>query len=209
MVISHQHRFVFIHVPKTGGDSITAALRPFASPEATADGDSPDKHLTACEIRRRYIGPANWPDYFSFAFVRNPWEWLHSDYWFSVTRAAEILRCPNQYAARWVEKLRRVRRMTFADFVRTEWTTSPIRSYCQEAGCDIVTFIGRYENLAADFLAICQQIGLPAAPPLPHHNATLISGTRRYHYREDYTPHLRNLVAKRFDYEIARFDYVF
>ncbi len=31
MIISTEHRFIFVHIPKTAGDSVTLALKPYAS----------------------------------------------------------------------------------------------------------------------------------------------------------------------------------
>jgi len=209
MLISHKHRFVFVHVPKTGGDSVTAALKPYATRGLGGETASPEKHLAAWDIRQRYFAMRNWPAYFSFAFVRNPWDWLHSDYWFCISKAPDVTQHPENHVQSWVAKLLRVQKMTFAEFVRSEWTASPCRSYCQEAGRDMVSFIGCYENLQSDFAEVCRQIGLESTPPLEHRNSTIVSGRTRRHYREDYTPELRDLVAKRFAYDIDRFGYDF
>ena len=33
MTISISHRFIFVHVPKTAGTALTAALQPFVGPD--------------------------------------------------------------------------------------------------------------------------------------------------------------------------------
>jgi hypothetical protein len=80
------------------------ALRPFADPGHVSPADDPDKHLTASAIRARYFSADSWSSYFFFAFIRNPWDWIHSDYWCCISRAAQIF----AHAAAWVQKLRRL-----------------------------------------------------------------------------------------------------
>src|SRR4026209_3030482 len=75
MLISHRHRFIFIHVPKTGGSSVTAALRPFCEPETleTARQRGLKVHSTARDVIRAF-GRDVWESYFTFALERNPWD---------------------------------------------------------------------------------------------------------------------------------------
>src|SRR5688572_11559136 len=81
MLISDERRFIFVHIQKTGGETITDLLRrrvPDLRPLAA-------KHARLCdrasEITRR--------DYFIFAFVRNPWDRLVS--WYSMIQAAQAI----------------------------------------------------------------------------------------------------------------------
>ena len=76
---------IYIHIPKTAGNSIAEA--PDTLPVETAfdlpDTGLPDnnielpdihrpKHVKAHELRTA-IGSDVWDSYFTFAFVRNPW----------------------------------------------------------------------------------------------------------------------------------------
>ncbi len=89
MIISHQHRFIPIHVLKTGGEAITAALEPELGPrdivlKGEADMwlrslrqpgyrelDGLRKHSMARTVRAK-LPPGMWRDYFTFSFVRHP-----------------------------------------------------------------------------------------------------------------------------------------
>ena len=89
MIISHRYQFVFVHIHKTGGESVTGALEPYLGPndilvtnhraEATnalARGiRTPDgalvKHSSAEEIRH-ILGDDLWTEYKKFAIVRHP-----------------------------------------------------------------------------------------------------------------------------------------
>lgn len=208
MLISHSHRFVFVHIPKTGGNSVAAALHPFAT-RGSWEGDCPEKHLTAWQIRQRFFQYHDWNDYFSFAFVRNPWELLHSDYWYCRSQVDRITGNPDRYVRHWAMKVLRVAKMSFSEFVHTHWSRSLCQTFCQCTGEDVVSFIGRFEDLANDFAQVCDSIGLSQPVQLVRQNTTLLAGRPRHDYRLDYTPQLRDVVARRFAYDIDRFGYEF
>ena len=74
-MISHKHRFIFQHVPKTGGCSIEAAFgigMVFHNPEEPADR----RHWKLRHYQKRC--PEAYELYFKFSFVRNPWARLVS-----------------------------------------------------------------------------------------------------------------------------------
>jgi len=68
-VISDRHKFIHIHIPKTGGTSVSVAL-------GYPEGKTPD-HRRARVIKK---GVKDWDSYFKFTFVRNPWDLVVSDF---------------------------------------------------------------------------------------------------------------------------------
>ena len=104
MIISHSRKFIFVHVPKTGGSSVTQMLLPYLdlSRDIVIGGDSScedgkdvernrqnkiHKHSTAEEIKD-FVGEEIWNQYFVFAFTRDPfsravslYEWWHQTPW--------------------------------------------------------------------------------------------------------------------------------
>lgn len=203
MIISHRKRFVFIHINKAAGTSIKNALKPYAdfmyrkytlrrALYVLGLGGPVAEHSTAVEIRER-IGHTRFNDYFTFAFVRNPWDWQVSQYHY-------ILNRPLHPQHRIVKSLN-----GFAEYL--EWhiehdKMSQKRFVTDERDNLLVDYIGRFENIASDFAAICERIGLECR--LPHVNVSDHSNYRQYY--DDRTAHL---VAEQFQEDIEFFGYHF
>jgi hypothetical protein len=97
MIISHRHKFIFIHVNKSAGMSIGNSLLPSlsegdeeygysrksirANSKNLEDGrDSlPHKHASA-NAAKVYLGREKFDSYFKFAAVRNPFDRIVSAY---------------------------------------------------------------------------------------------------------------------------------
>jgi hypothetical protein len=200
MFISEQHNFVFIHVPKTAGLSIGGVLMGHCGDlKSRIDDLVPDNledfhHPLAAEIQQQ-MGAARWAQYFSFSFVRNPWERLLSWY------------CMAQQTRTITPLLEHIRQRSFADFIAFD---PPLRQtrhnqsdwLSDAAGTPIVQFIGRFEHLERDFTTVSRIIGVPAT--LRH-----LNGTRHTAYQDYYTPATRQIVAKRFACDIEMFAYRF
>lgn len=209
MLISDSHKFVFVHVPKCGGDSVTAALRPYAVEQSGEHSTGDTKHSTARRIRREYFAEnpnRHWQGFTSFAVVRNPWEQVHSDYWFC--RNSSV---PGHELGSWRDKVIRCKEIDFAEFVvdicGAHGRSGPgfFNHYLtDEAGRQMVTEILRHETLGADWAAICEKIGLPGLE-LPRINVT----AKRPDYRDGYDGRSRFLVGRRFEDDVERFGYTF
>ena len=77
-MISHKHKFIFIHIRKTGGTSIEKIFVPTAG---NGKNEVPYKHHSSSKMQSKF--PKEWKEYFTFSFVRNPWCWLVSRYTWS------------------------------------------------------------------------------------------------------------------------------
>ncbi len=86
MILSHTHKFIFFCSSKVGTTSMEEVLWPlqegaeydFGSPEA---GFGP-KHVPPA-ILRGALPERVWRDYFKFVFVRNPWDWFVSQWFYN------------------------------------------------------------------------------------------------------------------------------
>ena len=108
MIISHSHRFTFVHIHKAGGTSIETALDPYLSWNDLILGSSAlgqginkayrlrhglHKHSSVAEIQE-ICGSVYVDEYFLFAFVRHPIDRICSLYNFvgsSIQRLEEKL----------------------------------------------------------------------------------------------------------------------
>lgn len=197
---------VFVHIQKTGGNSIRRAL---GLPE-----NPPDKHRTARELRAS-LGTAAWEDRFSFAFVRNPWDRLVS-WWTMIDAKRPAFEEPrmaqtNDFHAYVLAKARTFEEFilnctdTIADAGGQKSILRPQLDYVADAdGLILVDFVGRFETIGDDFRVVAGRLGLHGRE-LPHVNA---SRSRR-HYRDYYDPALAAVVGERFKPDLAAFGYEF
>ena len=198
--------FVFVHVPKTGGDSISEALRPYSAIDYSTGRK---KHWSARTIRNSFFSEDSnhrWGDYFSFGVVRNPWEQVHSDYHFCRSHPV-----PAGDVGSWRNKVIRCKQISFAQFVvdvcgqHGRVGSGLFRSYlANRDGQQMVDFVMRHERLDADFSELCRCLKLPSLK-LPRVNVT----PARQHYRDDYDDRSRFLVGRKFADDIKRFNYTF
>jgi Sulfotransferase family len=200
-MISFQKRFLFVHIPKTAGNSIQTILRHYSEDEIVAlraDQDGIErfglrnpnynikKHSTLAQYRAA-LGEARFRDLYKFTCVRNPWDRMVS-YYFGTAQLVET----------WDRK----------EFRKLILRALSVRDYLQlDQGepdpFDNMDYIMRFENLADDFRAVSARLGIPAAP-LPQYNRS-----NREHYSKYYDEELRELIRKRFTPEIERFGYAF
>ena len=162
--------------------------------------DFRQQHMPARALRS-LVGEQCWSTMFTFAFVRNPWDLVVSTYYFSREHEASSAK-----SGRNPDRAELITRSpTFERFVdlypalRSDMTAM----LCDENGEDLVSFVGRYENLAADFVAVCTRLGIAA--PLPRLNAS----ERDRDYRVYYSARTRRIVEEHFARDIERFGYVF
>src|SRR5580704_4904265 len=139
-MISGKHKFIFIHINKTGGTSIEKAFAPDADIR-----DVPHKHAPVAFYKQW------WPDqfrtYFKFAFVRNPWDWLVSRYYWSKDRQRLFDYSFDEFLRR---LKKRIRLCESAPWLEDE-ALKPQLDRLTIRGAIAVDFVGRFENLQSDF----------------------------------------------------------
>lgn len=128
MIVDNKNNYIFYHIPRTGGTSIEKAL-------GGRRGGATHQHFKTI---------SNWNEYFTFAFIRNPWSRTLSCYFM------------------WGNK-----DLTFEETIlnRTPHPHKPPDRWKKDL--EGIDFVGRFEFLEEDFDKICKIIGIER-PKLPH-----------------------------------------
>jgi hypothetical protein len=203
-MISHEHRCIFVHIPKTAGNSINRVF-------GVDWQDHKDLQRYATELP-----DDTFRDYFKFAVVRNPWDRVFSDYNYQVKKSREKESKLHVFTesgtkrsfAEWLE-------MALTDsfsLTADRWggsvsphihRWSPQVDWISLGGQIAVDYVARLENLDEDFQRVCARLSLDCGP-LPRRN-------RRFHrhYSYYYDGASRRLVEKYYIGDIEAFGYQF
>lgn len=207
MILSHSKKFIFIHVYKVAGTSISKELAKYNSlilPSLRAYrflaarfpkvlSNKYHRHVTASELKD-VVADDVFSNYYKFGFVRNPWDWQVSLYHY-------MLRKKNHHQRELTQSLQSFD--AYIHWLVTTNITTQKDMLADKDGNIIVDFVGRYENLNEDFAKVCQDIGIQDAH-LPHLNQT-----KKKHYTEYYNETTRELIEKAYQEDIKEFGYKF
>ncbi len=203
-MISHHHKCIFVHLRRTGGNSIELALGGIVLLDRQGHKttlwdnnlhrgrNTPYKldyrghhlHDTAMAIKKQF--PEEFRSYSRFSVVRNPWDQMISLYL--------RLNATDNSAINFKGWLK-----SFSALAGTV----PAQSIFEDDGTCLVQEIGRYENLATDFVDICGKFGINA-DPLHRTNAS-----NKKPYAEYYDAESREQVSRIFSRDIAHFGFRF
>ena len=225
MIISRKYKFIFISIPKTGTTSVESSLQHLKTiplskeilPHSSERRFGPErklilKHITLKELKKHCIDSLD--NYFSFTFVRNPWERELSGYFYRIKMVKYWKQSAIKKSSEWYDVYKKYVNTlsgcdTFSDWVAYEayrckrlkkpkWNSSTQLSWAKD-----VSFIGKFENLQEDFNTICDKIGIPRQK-LPHKNKS-----QHKHYTEYYDDETRQIVAEKYAKDIEYFGYEF
>lgn len=208
MLISDSHKFIFIRMRKVASSSMKAILDPLVIPRP----ESKIAHLKSraglewnyqkyvCrrhnDIRaaKNRMPQDKFNEYFKFAFVRNPWERLVSEYVF-------LLRESTHGRHERVKKLG-----GFNDFIHMQIPRADayqINMLTSKKGKLLLDFVGKFENLSHDWRFVCEKIGIE------YQALPVVNATRHKPYQDYYDDQSRQLVANHWSKEIELFGYTF
>lgn len=134
--------------------------------------------------------------YFTFAFVRNPWERIVSCYFHKIVtkRSNEFKECFDKDFDFFVQFISKIDLTQSNPHIKLQTHLIPVEQ------CD---FIGRVDNFDEDFSFVCSQIGIEKIE-LPR-----IHQTAHEHYSHYYTPKTRKIIAKLYKEDIEAFGFTF
>ncbi len=215
MILSRGRRFIFVHIPKTGGTALTLALEARAMADDILIGDTPKararrgriagvkargrlwKHSTLSDIAG-LASDEEIASFFTLTLVRNPWDRAVSYY--------HWLR--DQHFAHPAVGL--AKSHTFADFLnqpqtRTVLALWPYGAYLRNRfGLERASLFARIEHLDSDLAPFEVHLGFSLTPLARANVSTRARDWRRY-YPDDSAALIATLCAE----DIARFGYSF
>lgn len=216
-VISIQKKFIFIHVPKTGGNSLQKALKMYSEDILTTNDKNQDGIERFGIINIKYKTKKHSPlsyynsvmekslfrKLFKFAVIRNPWERMISLY-FSAHRGLKIEWNRNKF----LEMVYRAKPLRY--FISSNNERVNEIDKCQfhnkqnskPLDSDI-DFLIRYERLNDDFEKVCKILDIPPK------SLKVLNQSKREHYSIYYDDDLIDLIKRKFREEIIYGKYQF
>lgn len=217
MLLSIKHKFLFVHIAKTGGTSVRTSLQklrwsdPWYLPMFLCSRFS---HLSGHRIGSKFprhskiiaareMLPADFfNSLFKFSFVRNPWDLQVSSFHHIKRERPEFLFGHNDFASFMKFKFDPEREYQF----HIDTSLQLQSDYLIDLhGNILVDFIGKYESLQEDFAQACRSIGIKERT-LPHKRE---AKDRKKDYRSYYNDETAELVASHFSRDIQLLDYQF
>lgn len=219
MILNHQHDFIFIHVPKAAGTTITRALSPLTTFRdielgGTRYGEEIQERFAArFDLRKHSTGAAIkakcphhiWRRFFVFAFVRSPYARAYSVY---------------RFLQRWREGPHHdlVEGLSFEQFMHHEMLDGenieiarPQTHWLCAEGALLpgIDFIGTVEDFADDFGFVLSVIYKRRKiwDGGRHDNASADAGEWQAHMTPQIVARIEDLYASDFEmWNFARFD---
>ncbi len=202
------NNFIFLHTPKAAGSSMQRTLAS-TLPENIKSNlhrgrvrQYPD-HTTVPTLLQQ--NPNFFENTFSFAFVRNPWGWAQSVYYWTQTRPL----------ARWKQDLPKWTKMGFNEWVltdqlqyfitaKTRWPLFQSEFVFNKTGKQAISFVGRFENLQNDFQYACDKLNIKV-------KLEIHSNKSKSHppYQEEYSKEAKDKVAELLACDVTNFGYTF
>jgi len=202
MLISHKHKYIFIHIPKTGGSSVSGFLRNnrefapdiighnYLSNDIFPTHNKIFAHDTAIKIKKVFQEDGyDWNQYFKFSIIRNPWDLnvSHYEYWMRYMSTLPLLGDEAKYLKQIQDK---TPQQAINDHVLSE-----DRFLYDEDNNLLVDYVAKLENLDTDMEYILKKINSNAS--LEKHKMPHVNKTQRLKtdYRDYFTDASKQKVA--------------
>ena len=212
-MISNKYKCIYVHIPKSAGNSIEYALGHDRNRKDILDINEKTytdiSHNTAAKIKKHHTNEEQWNNYFKFAIVRNPFDRIVSSYNF----LCKITKTSNLRDS-----------VPFKDFVfrkgifKNDFHPSiiikknnkyrqimPSHQYVYDENNNLlVDYVGKFENLKEEWDFICKQLKVELE--LGHYNKC---NRDNEHYRDYYDEETKVFVTEACKKDLEIFGYEF
>ena len=211
MVISHEHKFLFLAPVKVATTSIRSSLDQYNSIEhAKFHKDASSFyyhkwHRNAHNTKKHFDDQNwDWNSYFKFSFVRNPWDRVVSWHKYQIKFVKKFERGKmRKEDIVYYNYYKELSKLSFKDWLKNMILHSFHDFFICNSNNICLDYIGRFENLQEDFDIICDKIGIPHQK-LPHENKS-----KHKNYTEYYDDETRSIVAEKYAKDIKYLNYKF
>ena len=201
-MLSLSHKFLFVHIPKTGGNTIQNILTPYSEDQIVAQAEQDGrerfevrgrftrhKHATLADYHAQ-MPPALFAELFKFCAVRDPW-----------SRAISFYFTPRRWMKRGLTPY-----WSRDEFLALLPQLQPMVDYLKIGGqVHALDGLIRLESLGEELPPMLERIGIAVdRAQLPHLNRSLAGDCRSY-FEAD--PDLVDVVAEHYREDIDTFGY--
>lgn len=194
----HQGRYIFVHIPKTGGTSISKLL--------TSDFQATHSHYMLDDYYAENQRAA--ADYFKFCVIRNPWDRLVSSYhhlhdlppWVGASTQRFVRMAGLTYATfdEFINRLASERWLRMWPHFRSQWC------YVRHGNCNGMDHVIRFERFVQDIAQVADRLGITDIN-VPEENVS----KRKRDYHAYYNDDTAAVVGKLYARDISEFGYEF
>lgn len=189
MLIAHKLNAIFIHIPRTGGTTITNILIKHLREDLVTLQQHANTRTSEGERLKHY------PHLYKFGFVRNPWDRILS--WYALLcKGQNKVVLSTEFEAFLIDAI---------DFYQNDnhFHFNQLDYFTDKNGVLQVDFIGRFENFEKDLKTVFEKIGFPLD------EISINNPTEKKNYQDFYTDKSRAIIADLCTEDITYFGYSF
>jgi hypothetical protein len=209
-MVSTEKKFLFIHIPKTGGSSINHLLYPYRDFELSTI------HHVPIETFRNWTPTHIFDSLYKFCFVRNPWDLQVSVWRYAVKNVGLTIDFKSYIKWKFVDDTNALDYFNFVDskeeqeqeLIQSAWylhRTPQIYYMIGESGNIMLDYIGRLETIDSDMEFLSNKLDLDVQF-VPRIN---ITNENNESYKDYYDDETRKIIEDRFRMDIEAFGYDF
>ena len=192
-MISKKLNCIYIHIPKTGGMSIESIL----------GEDIKSLHKKSIKVKHgtpsEWEYPNYWENFYTFTFVRNPWDRIVSSYMFNLKMSDRNSKQHDRI------KIKKYGIDGFNEYVINDLENTKSRHflpYSHWVSGYKYDFIGKIENFKNDMSIVCNKLGINFVN-------THINKSKREEYTKYYNDQSKDVIANIYKDDIINFNYSF